>query len=155
MAVFLQSAGNLDQFEANRDDFSKDAAIDWLLQDPANSASVQSSIEAGPTCAHGPIREATTAAYLSARDALSRKAGERDLLRVLSALHQRTALVRGMTHGTMLRNEISDFARLGTFIERVDSTARILEVKFHVLLPSVSAFGTSLDIARLPLLIGS
>jgi uncharacterized alpha-E superfamily protein len=45
--------------------------------------------------------------------------------------------VRGALHGTMLRNDIFDFCRLGTFLERADNTARILDVKYYVLLPSV------------------
>jgi transglutaminase-like putative cysteine protease len=54
-------------------------------------------------------------------------------------------LVRGMTHGTMMRNEIYDFARIGTFLERADNTARILDVKYYVLLPSSRAVGSALD----------
>ncbi len=39
----------------------------------------------------------------------------------------------------MLRNEIFNFSRIGTFIERADNTARILDVKYYVLLPAVAA----------------
>ena len=45
----------------------------------------------------------------------------------------------------MLRNEIFDFSQLGTFIERADNTARILDVKYYVLLPSISWVGSTLD----------
>ena len=45
----------------------------------------------------------------------------------------------------MLRNDIYDFAGIGTFVERADNTARILDVKYYVLLPSLSAVGSSLD----------
>ena len=45
----------------------------------------------------------------------------------------------------MLRNEIYHFARVGTFIERADNTARILDVKYHLLLPSLAYVGSSLD----------
>jgi uncharacterized alpha-E superfamily protein len=45
----------------------------------------------------------------------------------------------------MLRNEIFDFSQLGTFVERADNTARILDVKYYVLLPSISWVGSSLD----------
>ncbi len=48
-------------------------------------------------------------------------------------------------HGTMLRNDIFDFARIGTFLERADNTARILDVKYYVLLPSVMAVGSAVD----------
>ena len=45
----------------------------------------------------------------------------------------------------MLRNDTFDFSRLGTFLERADNTARILDVKYYVLLPSISQIGSNLD----------
>ena len=65
--------------------------------------------------------------------------------RFLATIREHSARVRGALHGTMLRNDIFDFARLGMFIERGDSTARILDVKYYVLLPSVRHVGSSLD----------
>ena len=47
--------------------------------------------------------------------------------------------------GTMLRNDGFNFIRLGTFIERADSTARILDVKYYLLLPSIAQIGTAVD----------
>ncbi|EAP78265.1 MULTISPECIES: alpha-E domain-containing protein [Roseovarius] len=148
----LRSAGSLDQFEENRDEMTKEAAIDWLLRDRANPSSVMSSIDNARqnarlvrTALTHEVWEATNAAYMAALDLLARKVAERDLPGVLRAIRQRTSLVRGMTHGTMLRNNIYNFARLGTFIERADNTARILDVKYYVLLPSASSVGTSLD----------
>ena len=44
-----------------------------------------------------------------------------------------------------MRSEPFNFARLGTFIERADNTARILDVKYYVLLPTVSLVGSPLD----------
>jgi transglutaminase-like putative cysteine protease len=63
---------------------------------------------------------------------------ERDLPEV--AGHDPPAIGAGArrAHGTMLRNDIFDFCRLGTFLERADNTARILDVKYYVLLPSIS-----------------
>ena len=68
-----------------------------------------------------------------------------DLPEKLAMVRQQSALVRGALHGTMLRNDIFDFCRLGTFLERADNTARILDVKYYVLLPSISQIGSSLD----------
>ena len=45
----------------------------------------------------------------------------------------------------MLRNDAFWFTRLGTAIERADNTARILDVKYHVLLPETEKIGGSLD----------
>jgi uncharacterized alpha-E superfamily protein len=44
-----------------------------------------------------------------------------------------------------MRGEAFNFSRLGTFLERADNTARILDVKYHVLLPSVDDVGGALD----------
>ena len=52
---------------------------------------------------------------------------------------------RGVTFGTMLRDEGYQFIRLGTFMERADNTARILDVKYHTLLPSVADVGGAVD----------
>lgn len=79
------------------------------------------------------------------KDLLSRPIGESELPDALGTIRQQSALVRGALHGTMLRNDIYDFARLGTFLERADNTSRILDVKYYVLLPSASFVGSSLD----------
>jgi uncharacterized alpha-E superfamily protein len=148
----LQSARALDAFREHNEDLTKDAAIDWLLRAKANPSSVLCCIESARqnarmvrTALTGEVWEATNAAYMETTKLLARKVSERDLPHVLRSIRQHTALVRGMTHGTMLRNEIYDFVRLGTFLERADNTARILDVKYYVLLPSSSAVGTSLD----------
>ena len=51
----------------------------------------------------------------------------------------------GITFGTMLRDDIYNFSRIGTFIEQADNTARILDVKYYVLLPAIAKVGSSLD----------
>jgi uncharacterized alpha-E superfamily protein len=151
-APVLKSAGVFDAFIAAHDDWSKETAINWLLRSKDNPSSVLSCICAARhnarlvrTAITNEVWEATNAAYMEAKTLLARRVNERDLPNVLRALRQATALTRGMTHGTMLRNEIYDFARIGTFLERADNTARILDVKYYVLLPSARAVGSSLD----------
>jgi uncharacterized alpha-E superfamily protein len=58
---------------------------------------------------------------------------------------ERSHLFRGVTYGTIMRGEAFNFSRLGTFLERADNTARLLDVKYHVLLPSVDDVGGALD----------
>lgn len=151
-ASVLRSAGALGAFQAENEEMSKDAALNWLLRAQENPSSVRSCIEAARqnarlvrTAITGEVWEAVNAAYMASKESLSRKVAERDLPAVLRGIRQQTALVRGMTHGTMLRNDIYDFMRIGTFLERADNTARILDVKYYVLLPSASAVGTSID----------
>jgi uncharacterized alpha-E superfamily protein len=63
----------------------------------------------------------------------------------LERVKMRSHLFRGVTFGTMLRDEAYHFIRLGTHLERADNTARILDVKYHILLPSASEVGGAVD----------
>ncbi len=56
-----------------------------------------------------------------------------------------TALVRGAIAASQLRNDGYRFLHLGFALERADSTARLLDVKYYVLLPEVSYVGSGLD----------
>jgi uncharacterized alpha-E superfamily protein len=51
----------------------------------------------------------------------------------------------GSAYRTMLRNDAYWFSRLGVYIERADNTARILDVKYHLLLPADEHVGGPLD----------
>jgi uncharacterized alpha-E superfamily protein len=51
----------------------------------------------------------------------------------------------GSAYRTMLRNDAYWFSRLGVYIERADNTARILDVKYHLLLPANEHVGGPLD----------
>ena len=53
----------------------------------------------------------------------------------------RSHLSRGVTLGTMLQDEAFHFLRMGTFLERADNTARLLDVKFHAV--ESEFFGTA------------
>jgi uncharacterized alpha-E superfamily protein len=70
---------------------------------------------------------------------------QRGISQFFDWVKERSHLFRGVTFGTMLRDDGYDFARLGTHMERTDSTARILDVKYHVLLPSVKDVGGAVD----------
>src|SRR5690606_27439092 len=56
-----------------------------------------------------------------------------------------TSRIDGAAYRTMLRNDVYYFSRLGVHLERADSTARILDVKYHSLLPATQAVGGSVD----------
>jgi uncharacterized alpha-E superfamily protein len=56
-----------------------------------------------------------------------------------------TALIRGASLATQLRNDGFDFSNLGHYLERADSTARLLDVKYYVLLPQPGMVGSGLD----------
>jgi uncharacterized alpha-E superfamily protein len=58
---------------------------------------------------------------------------------------RQTALVRGAIDATLLRNDGHDFLNIGYFLERADNTARLMDVKYYVLLPKVEFVGSGLD----------
>jgi uncharacterized alpha-E superfamily protein len=94
--------------------------------------------------------EAINAAWLELlryeRERAKGKALDRDELGRFLALVKKMALdVDGSAYRMMLRNEAFYFMRLGHFVERADNTARLLDVKYHVLLPDAETVGGSLD----------
>jgi uncharacterized alpha-E superfamily protein len=148
----VSTTGEKAAFAERHDHYTSANVVDFLLRDTTNPASVISMIEAARTNARmvrtaltREVWEATNECYMTLRSVLGQPIATRDLPQILQTIRQQGALVRGALHGTMLRNDIFNFARLGTFMERAESTARILDVKYYVLLPSVSFVGTSLD----------
>lgn len=151
-ASVVATAGVTQAYTEKYDQYVARNVIDFLLRDKSNSSSVMSVIEGARnnarlvrTALTREVWEATNECYITLKDLLSHTISERDLPETLNTIRQQSALVRGALHGTMLRNDIFDFARLGTFLERADNTARILDVKYYVLLPSASFVGSSLD----------
>jgi uncharacterized alpha-E superfamily protein len=148
----MVSAGAEDAFRAKHTEFTVATVSDFLLRDTGNPSSVMSSIETARNNARM-VRTALTRdtwesineAWMSHKRMLSAPIDARDLPKMLDAIKRETSLIRGTFHGTMLRNEIFDFSQIGTFVERADNTARILDVKYYVLLPSISWVGSSLD----------
>ncbi|MEQ9507199.1 MAG: alpha-E domain-containing protein [Hyphomonas sp.] len=140
--IFLESGGA----------FDGPSVINFLLRDPANPSSVLSVIEGARnnarlvrTALTREVWEAVNETWITLKAALARPIRETDLPDVLALIRKQSSLVRGATVGTMLRNDIYNFTRAGTFIERADNIARILDVKYYVLLPSVQLVGSTLD----------
>ena len=67
---------------------------------------------------------------------LNRPAARNDLPIILAKVREGSSLVRGAIDGTMLRNDIYQFIRLGVFIERSDNTARHLSSRYNLFIPS-------------------
>jgi uncharacterized alpha-E superfamily protein len=148
----LESAGTANGFFEKFDTPSEAAVIDYLLRDRDNPSSVITAIELARqnarmvrTALTRESWEATNDAWMRIRSILSEPVRNEDLPAVLDAIKQQGAYISGAFHGTKLRNEIFNFANLGTYVERADNTARILDVKYYVLLPSVALVGSALD----------
>ncbi len=148
----ISTAGATEAFLARHERCEFDSVVDFMLRDRSNPSSVMSLIEAARnnarsvrTALTSEVWEATNETWMSLRDALRAPVTHRRLPEVLSLIRRQSAYVGGALHGTMLRNDMFNFARLGTFLERGDNTARILDVKYYVLLPSVVHVGAPID----------
>ncbi|MEO6091739.1 MAG: alpha-E domain-containing protein [Novosphingobium sp.] len=148
----LTTIGQDAGFRARYDDYAGPQVFNYILRDKDNPLSVLRMIENARTNARSvrtsitrEVWETTNEAWMVLRDMLARPVRERGLREALTAVRRQTMLVRGAMQGTMLRNEVFNFSRIGKFIERADNTARILDVKYYVLLPSVAWVGSSLD----------
>ena len=148
----IKAAGAETHYETLNDNYEGASVINYLLREQDNPSSIRSMIDlsrsnarTARTALTREVWEAVNEAWLNICAALKRPVAPKNLPEILAIIKRQAALVEGALQSTMLRNDIFDFARLGTFIERADNTARILDVKYHVLLPSVSLVGGSLD----------
>lgn len=150
-SVIVTSAGQA-AFEAKHDGYDSARVTEFLLRDTDNPSSVLSVIKAARDNARLVRTALTTEVWSAVNETwmvlaarLKDPVPETDLPEVLAIIRQQSALVRGALYGTMLRNDIYDFCRLGTYVERSDSTARIIDVKYYALLPSPSFVGSRMD----------
>ena len=151
----LTTVGQLDAFKARHGEPNSSKVIEFLLSDRDNPSSIISMVKSARDNARGvrigltsEVWEATNESWMTLDKLLRGTIPEADLPDTLTTIRQQNALVRGATNGTMLRNDGYNFVRLGTFIERADNTARILDVKYYLLLPSISQVGSTLDIKQ-------
>jgi len=151
----LQSAGVREAFLKDNEKVTSADAIDYLLRDKSNPSSVMSCIDSGRnnarmvrTALTRETWEATNEFWIELKSLLGRRLKPAEMPHVIDVIKHRAGLVRGAFHGSMLRNDLYNFSRIGTFIERADNTARILDVKYYVLLPAAAQVGSSLDNAQ-------
>lgn len=129
-----------------------DEVLTFMALDPANPSSIYSCIQSARENART-VRGAITSEMYEDINGLWLEIKDRDRQSLFAQgispffdwVKMRSHQFRGVTFGTMLRDEAYQFIRLGTFMERADNTARILDVKYHTLLPSVADVGGAVD----------
>ncbi|MGJ8609922.1 MAG: alpha-E domain-containing protein [Octadecabacter sp.] len=148
----IKTLSREDEYEKKYDGYDSGQVSDFLLRDLSNPGSILSVIKAARDNARLTRTALTTEVWYAVNDTwmllsdlLKTPIPETELPAVLSIVRQQSALVRGALVGTMLRNDIYFFCRLGTAVERMDNTARIIDVKNISLLPPQSAVGGHMD----------
>jgi len=112
--------------------------IDFMVKDPENPSSIASCLTHARENARAvrgalttEVWETQNTTWLDMHSVLNNHTLERDPGEFFEWVKHRSHLSRGVTIGTMLKDEAFYFIRLGTFLERADNTARLLDVKFH------------------------
>jgi len=110
----------------------------FMVSDADNFASIHSCLRMARENAHAVRGTITTemwetlnATWLEARE----KSFEQLLNAGISEFFEWVKMRSSLSRGTLLQDEANHFIRLGTLLERADNTARILDVKYHVLRP--------------------
>jgi uncharacterized alpha-E superfamily protein len=148
----LASAGVIRQFMEKHGDGAFEEAIGFMLFDEDNASSVRACLESARTNARAvrtkitrDMWEALNSTWLSYAAIKPQEITAAKLPELLDWIRQRAALFRGALLGTILRDDGYYFSQLGAFIERADNTARILDVKYFILLPSNQMIGGEID----------
>ncbi|HIK40530.1 alpha-E domain-containing protein [Thermoleptolyngbya sp. M55_K2018_002] len=145
------TTGDLTLFKENYGAATADNVIRFLTFDAKYPNSILSCLQMARENARS-VRESISSEmweqvndfYLMVKDACQRP-DDLDLSDFFSQVKMSSHLFAGVMNATMSHNEGWHFGRIGRMIERADKTARILDVKYFILLPSIKDVGTPLD----------
>lgn len=151
-ASALASAGAADGFAAQGVPTNQRNVSSFLALDAGNPSSIRGCLERARSNARsvrtaltGEAWEAINGAWLDVAKVDGRAMSRERLGGFLDGVKSAVLAFDGAAHRTMLKNEAYWFILLGSSIERADNTARLLDVKYHLLLPETEAVGGSLD----------
>jgi uncharacterized alpha-E superfamily protein len=118
--------------------FNARDVLDFMVRDPGNPSSIAACLGEARENARAvrgtlttEVWETANATWLEMRERLAGTRLADDPSAFFEWVKYRSHLSRGVVLGTMLKDEAVVFIRLGTYLERADSTARILDVKYH------------------------
>jgi uncharacterized alpha-E superfamily protein len=127
-------------YKAWHDTVNAKDVMNFMVKNEMNSSSIVSCIKQARENARAvrgtlttEVWETINQTWLELKRMLAEGEFERDPGKFFEWVKFRSHLSRGVTVGTMLMDEALHFIRLGTFLERADNTARLLDVKFHAL----------------------
>jgi uncharacterized alpha-E superfamily protein len=148
----LAAAGALGSFAAHHKTADRDKVIDFLAFAADNPSSIKNCLgtarhnsRAERTALTSDMWEAINGGWLGLKRFDGARMDRDTLTEFLGRVKDACLLFDGSAYRTMLRNDAYFFLRLGVYLERADSTARILDVKYHLLLPEGASVGGGLD----------
>jgi uncharacterized alpha-E superfamily protein len=148
----VATAGCAAAFFAAYDEANEETVTEFLAFSTSNPSSIRNCFENARINARA-VRTALTiemwdsinSAWLELRKWGNGPSSREEFARFLRWVMGSSLNFDGSAYRTMLRNDAYWFSRLGVYVERADNTARILDVKYHLLLPAQEHVGGPLD----------
>lgn len=148
----IEALGLRRLYENKHGTYTGQQAWNFILRDKDNPNSMLNMFEAVRTNARA-SRNAISSelwtvintSWMEISELLKKPVAQGQVGDAVEMIRRAGTLAHGAMAGSMLRNEGFHFARVGTFVERADSIARILDMKYYLLLPSLSYVGSSMD----------
>lgn len=148
----LRSTGSADAFAKKYGQAVQRNIESFLFFDRDNPSSVASSITAARengrivrTALTTQVWDALNTAFTELRQIERTPRSELELSQLTDWTMRHAAMVRGSIDATLLRGDGYNFLNLGYYLERGDATARLMDVKYYVLLPRAGYVGTGAD----------
>lgn len=148
----LVIGSSADEFGARYGQVSGESVLEYMGFDPANPSSILACVAAARENARAErsaisteMWESLNATHLELQSKKYKDFAKDGLRSFFDWVKERSHLFRGVTFGTMYRDDAFHFIRLGTFLERGDNTARILDIKYHQLMPGERMNGEAVD----------
>jgi uncharacterized alpha-E superfamily protein len=148
----VATAGCATAFFAAHKEATEETVTDFLAFSPDNPSSIRNCFEmarhnarAVRTALTMEMWDAINSAWLELKRFGNQPASREEVTRFLQWVQEASLRFDGSAYRTMLRNDAYWFSRVGLYSERADNTARILDVKYHLLLPAHEHVGGPLD----------
>ncbi|AUH33159.1 alpha-E domain-containing protein [Paracoccus tegillarcae] len=148
----LRASGTIEAFTTKYGDVTQENIEEYLFFDRENPSSVvvcfEKARESGRivrTALTGQVWDALNVAYQELRKIEKTPRNKLDMAGLTDFTTRHASTVRGAINATQLRNDGWHFMNLGYGLERADATARLLDVKYFVLLPRIEFVGSGLD----------
>ncbi len=159
---FLIEEHDQDTFKKKFKNFSLDNVLNYLINDDENENNIKNLLHKARmngkivrTALTKEVSNSLNQSWSSTQKLLDSPIEINNLPDIIEKVLNTGTVFRGSVYGTMLRNDTFNFIRIGTFIERSNNTASILNTKYYRILLRKSVYVSKIDYNRWEILLRS
>jgi len=159
---FLIEEHDQDTFKKKFKNFSLDNVLNYLINDEENENNIKNLLHKARmngkivrTALTKEVSNSLNQSWNSTQKLLDPPIEINNLPDIIEKVLNTGTVFRGSVYGTMLRNDTFNFIRIGTFIERSNNTASILNTKYYRILLRKSVYVSKIDYNRWEILLRS